>query len=134
MRDRARGPEFVPIPAGTAVASLACALIAALLVLLAGLRIALDRGGAQAPRSCGLYAGWDSTGCTTRWNVQRQAAEVAYAVDERAGNNVVALGIGVMCGVLAAFAGDAARRAGVRRTRRAEGAYEAFRWRPRGRS
>jgi len=85
----------LPIPAGTAVASLRAPLVAALLVLLAG---CASRSIEVAPKPTdpAAYAGWDCDRLHDEMDtVQRQAAEVAYAVDERAGNNVVALGIGV---------------------------------------
>lgn len=48
------------------------------------------------PASAADFAAWDCTRLDDEMDaVQQRAADVAYAVDERAGNNVVALGLGV---------------------------------------
>lgn len=76
---------------------------AGLRVAAAAVALALTAGCASRsievvpkPGDPAAYAGWDCDRLHDEMDaVQRQAAEVAYAVDERAGNNVVALGIGV---------------------------------------
>ena len=49
------------------------------------------------PSSDGDFASWSCPRLFDELDrVQRRAADVAYAVDERAGNNIIALGIGVI--------------------------------------
>jgi len=49
-----------------------------------------------APANPALFRGWDCARIDDELDrVQQRAADVAYAVDERAGNNIVALGIGL---------------------------------------
>ena len=81
----------------------------------------MSRAFRYAVACCAVLAGWAQMGCATRaldvkplpanpadfalWGcdrihdetdrVQQQAAELAYAVDERAGQNIMALGLGV---------------------------------------
>jgi hypothetical protein len=50
-----------------------------------------------APANAADFAGWACEHIDDELDtVQQRAADVAYAVDERAGNNIVALGVGVM--------------------------------------
>ena len=56
------------------------------------------RSGEVAPRATDptAYAGWDCTRLHDEIDsVQQRAADVAYAVDSRVGNNMIALGLGV---------------------------------------
>jgi len=56
------------------------------------------RSGNVAPRASdpAAYAGWDCTRLHDEIDtVQQRAADVAYAVDTRVGNNMIALGLGV---------------------------------------
>lgn len=59
---------------------------------------ALRSGDIAAERVDSLeFVTWDCARLAEeRDRVQRRAADVAYAVDERAGNNIVAMGVGVM--------------------------------------
>lgn len=81
------------LPAARGLA--AALLAAALLVTTTG---CATRSGDVAPRATdpAAYRGWD---CDRLFDeidaVQQQAADVAYAVDSRAGNNLIALGLGV---------------------------------------
>ena len=51
---------------------------------------------APAPASPLEFLGWDCARIDDELDlVQQRAADVAYAVDERAGNNIIALGVGV---------------------------------------
>lgn len=51
---------------------------------------------APKPGDAAAYAGWDCDRLRDGMDlVQQQAADVAYAVDARAGNNMIALGLGV---------------------------------------
>lgn len=67
----------------------------AVLVLLAG---CATRSGDVPPQSTdpARYAGWDCSRLQDEIDaVQQRAADVAYAVDSRVGNNMIALGLGV---------------------------------------
>ncbi len=71
------------------------AVLAAAASCLAGCAI---RSGEVKPRPTdpAAYAGWDCERLFEETDaVQHQAADVAYAVDSRAGNNMIALGLGV---------------------------------------
>jgi hypothetical protein len=49
-----------------------------------------------APASPADFARWDCAGIDEELDVvQQHAADVAYSVDERAGNNIIALGVGI---------------------------------------
>jgi hypothetical protein len=51
---------------------------------------------APAPANPADFAAWDCTRMADEQDqVQQRAADVAYAVDERAGNNIMALGVGL---------------------------------------
>ena len=51
---------------------------------------------APAPANPADFATWDCTRIADEQDdVQQRAADVAYAVDERAGNNIMALGVGI---------------------------------------
>jgi hypothetical protein len=51
---------------------------------------------APAPANPADFAAWDCTRIADEQDdVQQRAADVAYAVDERAGNNIMALGVGL---------------------------------------
>ena len=73
---------------------------------LAGVATALLLAGCATPRSGEIaplpaspeqFAGWSCARIDDESEaVQRRAAEVAWAVDERAGNNILALGVGTM--------------------------------------
>src|SRR5689334_17200214 len=71
---------------------LAACLLAALLAGCASRAVDVK----PAPVSPADFAGWDCDRLDDELDtVQQQAADVAYAVDERAGDNILALGIGV---------------------------------------
>ena len=75
--------------------SLHCGLLAAALVVLSG---CASRSADVVPKRSdpAAYAAWDCERLFDETDaVQRRAADVAYDVDARAGNNVVALGLGV---------------------------------------
>ena len=78
--------------------SLSCGLLTAVLAALAMLPGCASRSADVAPKPTdpAAYAAWDCERLFDETDaVQRRAADVAYDVDARAGNNVVALGLGV---------------------------------------
>lgn len=80
-------------PAGPAVQRLPV-----LLLTVAALVGCATRSADVAPRATDLaaYAGWDCIRLHDEIDtVQQRAADVAYAVDSRVGNNMIALGLGV---------------------------------------
>lgn len=81
------------IPAPSALPALLAALVA-----WATLGGCATRSGDVAPRptDAAAYAAWDCERLFDETDaVQQRAADVAYAVDARAGNNMIALGVGV---------------------------------------
>ena len=82
-------------PTSWFVRSLHCGLLATALAALPG---CASRSADVAPKRSdpAAYAAWDCERLFDETDaVQRRAADVAYDVDARAGNNVVALGLGV---------------------------------------
>lgn len=75
--------------------SLQCAAVSAAVVALAGCATrSVDVQAAAANPAD--FAGWDCDRIHDEQDaVQQRAADVAYAVDEQAGNNILALGVGV---------------------------------------
>ena len=74
-------------------------------ILLAGCALALGVAGCATravdvrpvPANAADFMAWDCSRIDDEQDaVQQRAADVAYAVDERAGNNILALGVGVM--------------------------------------
>ena len=73
-------------------------------LLLVGCALALGAGGCAihavdvppSPVNAGDFLAWDCARIDDEQDaVQQRAADVAYAVDERAGNNIMALGVGI---------------------------------------
>jgi hypothetical protein len=89
-------PGRTPPRAGARVAAIAAASAVLAAVLTTGCATRSTEVAAQ-PANPAQFAGWSCARIDDEAErVQRRAAEVAWAVDERSGNNIVALGVGVM--------------------------------------
>lgn len=92
-----RGPQ--PSPAPSHRRSPTRVALAALVVtaMLTGCATRSVNVAAEPVTDAHEFATWDCTQLQNELDrVQRRAADVAWEVDERAGNNIVALGVGVM--------------------------------------
>lgn len=85
--------RFSPVP----IPAVAPALLAALLAAALGSGCATRSADVSPqPTDPAAYASWDCERLFDETDaVQQRAADVAYAVDARAGNNMIALGVGV---------------------------------------